>query len=1303
MKPAPLKAERGFAIILVLAFLVLLLGVGLAFFSRSGMQRTISRSSAEHLRVELLGQQAINTAIGDLRVEIAAGSTRTNVSGSGTNLLYIPTAPSNAAPAISGFLPGTGLENLVKVSCDANFVGLSGSGVTVSNRATSLSTTNTNVPSSGGRYITAARWNAPLLLDKLSPESTTDLTPVQVFVAPHWIYVARDGSNPTQWNKNMVYTASDPTTVVGRYAYAIYNEGGLLDANVAGYPQGNTNVSGAAAYKSALAYADLTKIGLSSANVDALVRWRNYATLGGGNTPTNYIAYVASNPKGFLAAANTNLSGNMSDQLFGSRQQLIDFFNTQLGGNGSPDVQNSLRYLGTFSRELNQPSYAPPANRPRVTSMDDGGNNAEGLDDKINPSFLSIRVPTTKAGGRNDGADLVQGEPLVKKRFALNRLAWISHLGPFAAQNKTDAAIAPVYATLKQAGLTDDFLNQGTSSNVTKYFGLDWDATNARWTYAGGAPIKKLSEVAAEGREPNFIELLKASINVGSIAKPSIRNPNLGPSDPGWLEPYSWQFRKDYDVDRAIMQIAANIIDQYDADGYPTRILFAGDAGTREIAGVENLPYLYRLRDGVLKLREPNPLPPATAFADDGTGGNISTMKDPGVGLLVLTPEVWNPHSQSSRLGDPRALDFRVVVDSADPDAIGGSLVNYNTIKVGSWKNSAQYSSMNPAYAARTTNFTRWPNGTGLPFTGGMNGYGRRLSESNSAITFSVPNETIFREPTVLFKAAKPTGSKLALDLTTFKKNDPNFAADLLSYLGTSGVKSVDTNPGREPSAPSIAQEYVGIPVGVFPLRFIGPNNYTYTSKWPKTYESSGSTQLLSSPNSYLTYRLQFKDAGGKWRDYDKKYVEMEPGQLRIPYSGISGWPASGGLMTEYGKIPAYVDPRTARFGGTFTAWNTTPSQEGVGWTNSDWIDSKEGTIISDRPDATGGYTLGYGSTTPSWESVKNKGWFNNLQSFRRGMFSQNVVSLDGKPVVDDGKRFSADSAFRPGEGEYYADPDMVVRRAMGGYVPPGSSASAATTVGLPMAKTTLSTTQKDSRPVVLNRPFRSVAELGNVFSGTPWKNLDFFAPESGFAPLLDVFCLSDPQGSPDLVAGKVDLNTRQTPVLHAILAGAYKDEFNSVAPLAGGSGSVAEKVAAALVARTKASTTDKGPMANVAELVGRYSPQGASTPIDGDKNFAGFSKDLSTVFQSGGTSPDPVMNNIQRFRETAVRALASGGQTRVWNLLIDVIAQTGKFPATAQNLSQFAVDGEQRYWVHVAIDRMTGEVLDKQVEVVQE
>jgi hypothetical protein len=72
--------------------------------------------------------------------------------------------------------------------------------------------------------------------------------------------------------------------------------------------------------------------------------------------------------------------------------------------------------------------------------------------------------------------------------------------------------------------------------------------------------------------------------------------------------------------------------------------------------------------------------------------------------------------------------------------------------------------------------------------------------------------------------------------------------------------------------------------------------------------------------------------------------------------------------------------------------------------------------------------------------------------------------------------------------------------------------------------------------------------------------------------------------------------------------------------------------------------------------------------------------------------------------RESIARALGEAGQTRTWNLLIDVIAQSGRYPPNATNfLNGFVVEGEQRYWVHVAIDRFTGQVIAKQIEVVNE
>jgi hypothetical protein len=230
-------------------------------------------------------------------------------------------------------------------------------------------------------------------------------------------------------------------------------------------------------------------------------------------------------------------------------------------------------------------------------------------------------------------------------------------------------------------------------------------------------------------------------------------------------------------------------------------------------------------------------------------------------------------------------------------------------------------------------------------------------------------------------------------------------------------------------------------------------------------------------------------------------------------------------------------------------------------------------------------------------------------------------------------------------------------------------------------------TVQSQSRPTILHRPFRSVAELGYVFRDIPWKNLDFFTPESGDSALLDVFCIRESDADVPLVAGKVDLNTKQKGVLEALLAGGLIDEHLKSGTVAVPLNNASILADASNIAEALVNRTSTRPLTNIAELVGRW---------DSNANaYDGFSEDLTGLFSENAH------NVIQRFREAPIRALSNMGQTRVWNLLIDVVAQTGKFPPSATGLGDFAVDGESRQWVHVAIDRLTGKVIDMQVEAI--
>ncbi len=186
------------------------------------------------------------------------------------------------------------------------------------------------------------------------------------------------------------------------------------------------------------------------------------------------------------------------------------------------------------------------------------------------------------------------------------------------------------------------------------------------------------------------------------------------------------------------------------------------------------------------------------------------------------------------------------------------------------------------------------------------------------------------------------------------------------------------------------------------------------------------------------------------------------------------------------------------------------------------------------------------------------------------------MVNLARSPNGNPNSGTSASAT--PGAKYYYTDPDGVIRR--------GSGWNFSGSDGLP-----LYTGNIDSRPVILNRPFRSVAELGYVFRDVAWKNLDVFTPESADTALLDVFCLNELENAPDdvTVAGRVNLNTRQPKVLEALISGVSKAEGGVL------TATEAANAAQKLVDWTTDTTTTssnvrlKGPLRNRGELIGKF------------------------------------------------------------------------------------------------------------------
>jgi len=1261
---------RGFALILVLAFTALLTALALAFLSNSLGQRQVASASANQVKVTLLATGAVDSITGYLQDEIAAGSDDVTPTQSNTTV-YSPKAPSDMVPyRLPAWTGNNALNNLVKIS-----------GQTFDSRINvPTSGTDTTEKSANGRYVENARWLEPLFLPTETSLPNT----------PKWIEVSSDGSGSS-------------SKVVGRYAFVIYDEGGLLDLNVAGYP--DTDVATKwdhtmdPASKSAVAYADLTQIpGLTQANIDALINWRNAASV----TAPGYKNYVQSNTTGFLRTSNTDLSAGKSDEMLTGRQQMISLLTGKLGWN-----KDTLQYLTSYSRDLNQPSLAPDHTKlPQLQPLANGGNDQVQSDyDTINPKFLQVRVQSGFT--RNDGSSAAVGDPLVKQRFALNRLAWLTYLGP--SSGRTGADITDLTTNL---GISRTWIDQGTADNIRKYFGLEWEPANNCWRYNihlnANGEIKTLADVARgtpgdPPREPDFFEILKASIATGALGKSgSSYSSRSDISSPTYLtDPTRYQFYRDSTVDFQVMQIGANIIDQSDVDGYPTLIRMGPTSADSdpiqkmEVRGVENLPYLYRVRNGVYR----------TADASGGTGGQFEVVQE---------PEIWNPHSYNSAninrsLGNPRPTSFQLVAFSGQSVLAGTPTLNNIAVT---------------SFSLRSYDSSRTQTGSINP-----------LTEANGTLTFQIPNEKLFREPTLLVKANVPNASQLS---------SPS-GAGRFTVLGS---PPACYNAG-EPGSPG---QYLGIPLGFGPLT------------WSSGAMTANGAEVDVDHSGGITYQLRYQPASSStgMAIYDEKYFRLWKFSTRLSESNAGlNFALDGGNENSYQTraiIPAdtiqtCVDPRTSRFGmmlfdtghSGFQSVDFPPLAATIYSSVSSrvagpfWVNRNDNTLYTNRPDTTAGWSLAVrnSSNWPADEWIKAfpgsnqvpanaaKGWYWDINSgtvvagwnwnnadFRIGLLSQNISNLTNDRINVSANFSSTDPSknmVNPGPAlgafTYYCDADGVVRRGMGGYAL--STPSSGTTVqaqGLPMAVAYNSASaaptnrQWESRPIILNRPFQSVGELGYVFSDTPWKNLNFSFAESGFSPLLDAFCINDSDSALGLVAGKVNLNTASLPVLHSILSQAYRNAYASSQTTQQSLNSTEVGTLSTLLynrLHSSATTGAQGPLTNLDYLVGRWVPgtSPSANNINGRStaNYDGFANDLDGV-------GDAYQTRISRYRETAVRALAANSTVRTWNLMIDLIAQSGR-----STTNGFFVDGEQHYWIHLAVDRYTGKVLDQIIEPVKE
>ena len=1310
------RTDRGSALLIVLTCVVLLALLLVAYLISMRLDQLSTRNYSQSVKAEEIAQGALAEIIGDLRLEINAGS-YTNGSPSagavydtGGTRVFIPVTNAAAQPARIGFATNLYTNDisttllppdLIRVSrANDPFFTNPPSWYDVSllppDRASAVCSTNV---SANGRYFALSRWNKPMLLGTTIPTAFSN-------APPDWIYVTRSGSvtiplgTVTAHLASLLPTAdlSQTNAILGRYAYVMYDEGALLDANVAGCLSTATN-SATFRGKPFTAYADLTQIpgtntnsNLTQATIDTFINWRNKGTLSTNSANyTNTVAQLATN--GFLMA-------NAGDSPLLGRQDLIDYFTKILHNT------NAIPYLTTFSRAVNAPSWCPAT--PTGSTI-----NYTALAEttgSTNRDLPNLRWPNdaTITHYRDDATTVTynvqRGDPFLQSRFSLARLAWLSQADPNSGNGPT------TYASAIQAcfGLVWDYAG-GTAGKSTMANG-----GNECWNYIGSSSgasissppgtIETLDQVAAEGREPNFFELLKAAILNGSLAVdigiPASKNFTITGYGSSWqceldstgtlgngnVGYFSWSYDRTTNAadpakaparisDVQIMRIGANIIDQYDADSYPTAIYFkylTGSGTTYDIAsgslgnlilgpntmifGDENLPDLVRVSSICC-----SPQRSGTSANDipDETDTNTTSMG------FWYQPQIWNIHQQPTNTLSqiPKKFQIRAYGEAGLGwnYTAGASATNYHSPKTDYYKGTASpvayFLQNDPTETSDVGTIIIYDTNSGgnsCLYTHPWELIGVYTNTTNGTVTNYMNGATVSSPSSVPY----PNDCNYAwTNYPHYNNNDgyiPNPFIAFCAGMTTNGIPMGAGDPG-------IGSTY-------------RPYFVAYTNSDSNNL-IGGFMDLEPKPMDFLygpadTYILGWMDSANHFHPYS--FLTGVCGYSISTWGANSLTAVCGTTVHGNDCGSSLLDPRTGRFGlsgnyygGSYPGESTySPGASGapIGlW----YPPGGSGFSVSNKPYAGAVvWCWAVNSTNTALSSLSGALPYNTYYSDNDGVIRPGDGALGNKTTGDGMILYS------PVEGH----------PTYGAGAPQGTNYSASDKGG---------NTLHGRRPVILNRPFNSVGELSYTFRDEPFKSIDFFSKYSADAALLDVFSLYDEtRVSADkkissVVAGQVNLNNAPIRVIQSILSGAGKKEIDVDYNInTNDSATIATNIVNYAFTNT---------LMNRADLVRQLG-------VDPSVGTTGS----GVIYNSFATTDSSDRGN-KAYMEAPVRALTDSFNSRTWNLLIDVVAQSGHMSPTATLLSDFVVEGERRYWLHIAIDRYTGKIIARQLEPVYE
>ncbi len=1271
-------ARESFALVATLALLAVATILLVLFVTTTGLDRSASHSYSQSIKADQIGIGGLHLIEGQLQAEMYKDGMPDTNGGASYTPIFTNVASYNIIPQAN--VTNASLPALIKMSTNLPFFSGTNSLTSYDTGMLQASTTSSTAPSLNGRSVSTNVWNQIYLGQY--PNSAA---------APYWVVVTRGGPTnaagisfgKTGDTLNNPATAN-PNYAVGRIAYAIYDEGGLLDINSAGYTNTISPLSTAqlAQIKGTLAGADLTQIpGIT--NAPMLIQWRNAASA--GTTASNYVYYVTN-----FASSNGFQQVYPGDSTFVSRQDLIKA--AQTGAEGF--TTNALPNLATFTREINAPTWAPTTNAPASTAYSYAANAFSPTRPALPAPALSTTQPATQnpnrfvphvrypaAGtitsyypnGTTYTYNVSAGDSLVQHRFPLDRLAWVTPKGPSAS-----------------LAASDPFYNPGgTAAAIKACFGLQWGSVSASnpdsnwttltgnvlWQYVGSPvgstteqqSVETLDQVAAEGtpREPNFFELLQAGILSGSLG-------DFSGVESAYNSTYV-VYPRDAQLYSTLQlfRIGASMISQVQSSAYPINIEYSqaqyitqnSGGTTSEVAsgtkvalvasGVANLPYLNLFQP----LSGLNPV-------DPGWTSNITPTSDPAHYIATyLLFGLWNPHQQPAT--QPTRPNVRLYIQG---EMTVGVRWAYNQIPtyIATYPGGYGPSLTLPANSTYVDLANTAGNGVNGFFNPGLltaNDVASPAAYSNSHASWFHATQTL-----------GATDPSLVLD--------PNISYEVFDLRSSTGVP-LKINIGGGGTGNSTTACTNDTP---------GPNRVVFAFNYLSPSTNANKFQII----------LKYQDTNGNWIPYDYWNGVNDPASWT---TGLTVWTGNMSASKSVAGIAAQPDPASVFYIPTLSMdlYEGISPTYGIGFGHvcttltcdprsirfGPWVASNDGGVNGNASYmASDSLWSGASGATPVNGAFPTTA--NRNAGYHTAAFAQYGYGLGGGDPGVSSMPFLFASIWTPAflcrnvpsaNISSYTDTDGVQRIADSGLFP-APTGSTAPTAGNPFiypnANTPSSTAGQRTadRPIILNRPFNSVGELGYTFRDDPWRSLDFFSAYNGQSVsadsgLLDLFTVND---SPNFImAGRVNLNTRNTSVLAAILSKTMANAGDTV-----NNTTVANLGTPSGMADALATYTQNKPLVNKDQLVTQFGPTLTSS-----------------AFNSGDEQ------NVKAYREAYVRSLADVGQTRTWNLLIDLVAQSGKFPPPASDLTQFDVEGERHYWLHIAIDRFTGKIIDRQLELI--